>query len=101
EANLVAWQPNYALDERLTRVLWVPEDHNVATFDRLKLIDKFVDEDSLAVMQLRQHACALYLYRLYYKDHNQQCRNRSKDKIARQGAYLCKPYSRTRWLLFR
>src|SRR5882757_11404198 len=65
-ANLydLVGQRNDALDERLAAIEWIPEDNHVAALNRLKPINKLVDEDALLVGKQRRHAGAFHFNRL-------------------------------------
>src|SRR5690242_13102657 len=66
----LAWKANYPLYITLFRIGRVPKNHNVASLQMApayaldSVIDKLVDQEPLAVVQLRQHGCALDNHRL-------------------------------------
>src|SRR6266704_7017889 len=57
-------QRNDAFDERLAAIERIPEDNHVAALNRLKPINKLVDEDALLVGEQRRHAGAFHFDRL-------------------------------------
>ena len=60
----------------------IPEDHHVAALNRLKAIDKFIDEDPLLVGEQRRHAGAFDFYGLVEKDDDDQGEADGNEQIA-------------------
>ena len=59
-----AGNPDDPLDERLGRILRVPEDHDIAAFDIRETIGKLADENPFLISQAGGHAGPLHLDRL-------------------------------------
>src|SRR5271170_4166912 len=67
DADVVAWQPDDALDVALLRVAWIVENDHIATRNLFEVISKFIDEEPVLVAQFRLHAGAFDLHRLVQK----------------------------------
>lgn len=79
DADAITRHANHALDVALRRIERIVEDHDVAALDRLELVNEFVDEDALLVLEPRQHACALNAHRLIEK-HDEESRETERDQ---------------------
>ena len=67
DAKPVAGQGDDALDVAFFLIARIAEDHDVAALDQGEVVDHFVDEEPVAVFQLRQHAGAFDAHRLVEK----------------------------------
>src|SRR5580658_1719128 len=92
-------QSHHALDERLRTVQRVPEDNHVSALDRLKTVDKFVDEDALLIGKERIHTGAFDLYRLVQKNHDDNGQAQGHGEVARPAAQLATQWRK--WRFFR
>ena len=86
DADAVAGQRDHALDVALLRVARIVEDHDIAALDGLDVVDKFVDEEPVAVFQPRQHAGAFHAHRLVKKGDDQHRGGCGNEQIAKPEA---------------
>src|SRR6266853_746049 len=84
-ANLhdLVGQRNDALDERFAAIEWIPEDNYVAALNRLKPINKLVDEDALLVGKERRHAGAFHFNWLIEEHDDDQRKANGDEQITR------------------
>src|SRR5947209_17385608 len=80
--HTVPRQADYTLDIALRRIEGVMEDNDVATLDRLQLVDELVDEDAFLILQAGEHARAFHANRLIKKDDKERRETQSKKKVA-------------------
>src|SRR5690349_18190637 len=73
DTNTVSGNANHTLDVALRWIKRIMKDNDIASLDRLKLVNELVDEDALLVLQTRQHAGAFHTHWLIKKD-NEECR---------------------------
>src|SRR6185503_2825811 len=91
DLDLIAGKSNHSLDVTLRRILWKPENYDVASLDlgcpaKVVVVDQLVDEDAFAVMQSRQHRRAFHFHGLH-DENDDECRDhQGKDQIAEQQA---------------
>src|ERR1700691_744805 len=97
--NGFARQSHHALDERLRAVQRIPEHNHVSALDRLKTVDKLVDEDALLIRQERIHAGPFNLYRLIEKNHDDDCQAQGHGKVTGPAAQLAPQWRK--WGFFR
>ena len=57
-AKTIAGQRDDAFDVALLRIARIVKDHDVATIDGGEVVNEFVDEKTVAVLEARQHAGA-------------------------------------------
>jgi hypothetical protein len=77
---------DYAFDKGFRVIEGIPENYYVTTIDRLKAIDKFVDEDALLVGEERGHAGAFDFHGLVEEDNDNQGEADGDEEIARPNA---------------
>src|SRR6185312_4822508 len=59
DAHPISGNPNHPLDVALRGIKRIVEDHDVSPLNRLQLVNEFVDENALLVLETRKHAGAL------------------------------------------
>src|SRR5579883_869027 len=89
DLNRVAGQADHALDEALAGIERIPEDHHIAALDAFEVVNKFVDEDPLVVLQARHHAEAFDPHRLVEEQHEYQREDRADGAGAANGTTGC------------
>src|ERR1700683_2115840 len=82
DINRISWQPDYALDKGFRPVERIPEDHDVASPNRLEAINELVDEDALLIGNHRGHAGAFDFYGLVEKDDDDESETERQQEIS-------------------
>src|SRR5581483_6930040 len=72
DSDAIARNPDHAFYVAFGWVERRMEDNDVATFNRLELVDQFVDENALLVLQSRQHTGPFHSNGLIQKE-NKKC----------------------------
>ena len=67
DTQTVAWQCDNPLDIAFLRIAGIVEDDYIASLNGREAIDKLVDEETVTVLEPRQHAGAFYANRLVEK----------------------------------
>ena len=71
DANVVASQTDYSLNETFRGVTWITKDDDISARDRLDSIDELINEDPLLVLERRHHGGAFDLHGLVQEDNDE------------------------------